>query len=43
MALLQRFGSDRVRPPFNYPARLAAGFDAAELADLELLAAAQAR
>ncbi len=39
LGLLQRFGSDRVRPPFNYPARLAAGFLPAELAGLERLAA----
>jgi len=35
LEILKRFGSLRIRGPFNHAARLAAGFDAAELAAIE--------
>lgn len=38
-AMLERYGMDRVRGPFNFPARMAAGFDAEEMAMLESLGA----
>jgi uncharacterized ferritin-like protein (DUF455 family) len=41
--LCRQFGVRSPQPPFNHPARIRAGFAAAELADLEMLAGAAPR